>query len=63
MDTVQDAARTDTAQPLVTVNDGEVRNHLDEVVRSAVEETVRKQVECGVDVVSDGEFGSTVTHR
>src|SRR6266566_805177 len=26
-------------------------------VRSAVEETVKKQVECGVDVVSDGEEG------
>src|SRR5438067_5644829 len=37
-------------------------------VRSAVEEVVRKQVEAGVDVVSDGEMGKPsfatyVTHR
>jgi transposase-like protein len=51
MDTVQDAARTDTAQPLVTVNDGEVRNHLDEVVRSSVEETLNRLLEAEADQV------------
>ena len=30
-----------------------------EVLRKAVSEVVRKQVECGIDVVSDGEFGKS----
>src|SRR5207247_1353582 len=51
MDTVQDGTRTDTAEPLVTVNDGEVRNHLGQVVRASVEETLNQLLEAEADQV------------
>src|SRR5919109_3701122 len=49
MDTVQDGTRTDPVGPLVTVNDGEVRDHLDRVVRASVEETLNQLLEAEAD--------------
>jgi 5-methyltetrahydropteroyltriglutamate--homocysteine methyltransferase len=38
-----------------------VDDELTDVLRRAVADVVRKQVECGIDVVNDGELGKTVT--
>jgi hypothetical protein len=35
METVQEVTRTDTGRSIVTVNEEEVRNHLDEMVRAS----------------------------
>jgi transposase-like protein len=51
MDTVQDGTRTDPVGPLVTVNDGEVRDHLDRVVRASVEETLNALLEAEADAL------------
>ncbi len=32
------------------------QNVLDAVIAKAVKESVRRQVECGIDIVTDGEF-------
>jgi putative transposase len=51
MDTVQDGTRTDPVGPLVTVNDGEVRDHVDRVVRASVEETLNALLEAEADAL------------
>ena len=37
------------------------RQAFDECLRMSVEDVVRKQVETGIDIVSDGEFGKTIS--
>ena len=48
---------------LLKQQSGEAYDHnaFDECLRRSVDEVVRKQVETGVDIVSDGEFGKTIS--
>jgi 5-methyltetrahydropteroyltriglutamate--homocysteine methyltransferase len=48
---------------LLKQQNGESYDHkaFDECLRRSVDEVVRKQVETGIDIVSDGEFGKTIS--
>ena len=48
---------------LLKQQSGEAYDHkaFDECLRRSVEEVVREQVDVGVDIVSDGEFGKTIS--
>jgi transposase-like protein len=49
METVQDVTRTDTGRPIVTVNEEEVRDHLAELVRGSVEQTLNQLLDVEAD--------------
>jgi putative transposase len=49
METVQDVTRTDTGRPIVTVNEEEVRDHLAELVRGSVEQTLNQLLDAEAD--------------
>jgi putative transposase len=49
METVQDVTRTDTGRPIVAVNEEEVRDHLAELVRGSVEQTLNQLLDAEAD--------------
>jgi hypothetical protein len=49
METVQDVTRTDIGRPIVTVNEEEVRDHLAELVRGSVEQTLNQLLDAEAD--------------
>ena len=49
METVQEVTRTDTGRSIVTVNEKEVRDHLAELVRGSVEQTLNQLLEVEAD--------------
>jgi transposase-like protein len=49
METVQEVTRTDSGRSIVTVNEDEVRNHLDEMVRASVEQTLNRLLDAEAD--------------
>ena len=49
METVQDVTRTDTGRSIVTVNETEVHDHLAELVRGSVEQTLNQLLDVEAD--------------
>jgi putative transposase len=49
METVQDVTRADIGRPIVTVNEEEVRDHLAELVRGSVEQTLNQLLDAEAD--------------
>jgi len=49
METLQEVTRTDSGRSMVTVNEEEVRNHLGEMVRASVEQTLNQLLEAEAD--------------
>jgi transposase-like protein len=51
METVQDSTRTDTGRPIITVNEKEVHDHLAELVRVSVEQTLNQLLDAEADAL------------
>ena len=49
METVQEVTRTGTGRPIVTVNEKEVRDHLAEMVRGSVGQTLNQLLDAEAD--------------
>src|SRR4051794_16479996 len=49
METVQENTGTDTARPMLTINETEVHHHLDELVRASVEQTLNQLLDAEAD--------------
>jgi putative transposase len=49
METLQEVSQTDIGRSIVTVNEEEVRNHLDEMVRASVEQTLNRLLDAEAD--------------
>ena len=49
METVQDTTRSDTVRPILTVDEKEVRDHLGELVRGTVEDTLNRLLDAEAD--------------
>src|SRR5271154_5932572 len=49
METLQDVTRTDTGRSIVTVNEKEIHDHLAELVRGSVEETLNQLLDVEAD--------------
>ena len=49
METVQEVTRTDTGRPIITVDEKEVHDHLAELVRVSVEQTLNQLLDAEAD--------------
>jgi len=49
METVQENSLMDTVRPILTIDEKEVHNHLDELVRSSVEQTLNQLLDAEAD--------------